>query len=109
MQKKKKIPARTFLTRALLTAETFVQAQEMMRDRGCGVGDGVSVNMTFLKQEGDRLFHNAEVAPPAEDAGTESGLNIFTASPGETIHHTNRLVFQFQNLWRNSKFLTELF
>lgn len=61
----------------------------MMRDRGIGVGDGVSINMTFLKQEGDRLFHNAEVAPPVGDA-TESALNIFTASPGETLHHTNR-------------------
>ncbi|XP_050500422.1 uncharacterized protein LOC126880540 isoform X1 [Diabrotica virgifera virgifera] len=78
---------RMFITRALLGAENFVQAQDILRDRGCGAGNGCSINMTFLKQEGDRMFHNAEMAPSDKD---ESQLNIFTASPGECIMHTNK-------------------
>lgn len=41
--------ARHFITRALLSAENFVQAQLILRDNGVGAADGCSVNMTFLK------------------------------------------------------------
>lgn len=41
--------ARHFITRALLGAENFLQAQTILRDNGVGAGDGCSVNMTFLK------------------------------------------------------------
>lgn len=85
------LTARYFLTRALLAAENFAQAQEILRDSGCGAGDAVSINMTFLNQEGDRLFHNAEVGPPV-GAANESALSIFTASPGEHIFHCNKYV-----------------
>ncbi|CAG9861878.1 unnamed protein product, partial [Phyllotreta striolata] len=78
---------RMFITRALLGAENFVKAQEILRDAGCGAGNGCSVNMTFLNQEGDRMFHNAEMAPSDKN---ESQLNVFTASPGECIIHTNK-------------------
>lgn len=77
---------RHFITRALLSAENFVQAQQILRDNGVGAADGCSVNMTFLKQEGDRLFHNAEMGPAERD---QSQLNILTASPGEFIVHAN--------------------
>lgn len=80
--------ARHFITRALLTAENFEQAQKIIRDKGCGAGNGCSFNMTFLNQEGDRLFHNAEMAPAYVD--NESGLNILTVSPGEHTVHCNR-------------------
>lgn len=43
------ILARHFITRALLTAENFVQAQQILRDNGVGAGDGCSINMTFLQ------------------------------------------------------------
>uniref|UniRef100_A0A182IPH6 Peptidase C45 hydrolase domain-containing protein n=1 Tax=Anopheles atroparvus TaxID=41427 RepID=A0A182IPH6_ANOAO len=79
---------RHFITRALLSAENFIQAQQILRDNGVGAADGCSVNMTFLKQEGDRLFHNAEMGPAI--AGDQSQLNIFTASPGEWIIHANK-------------------
>lgn len=79
---------RHFITRALLSAENFIQAQQILRDNGVGAADGCSVNMTFLKQEGDRLFHNAEMGPAM--AGDQSQLNIFTASPGECIMHANK-------------------
>ncbi|XP_046663653.1 uncharacterized protein LOC124356598 [Homalodisca vitripennis] len=79
---------RYFLTRALLAAENLVQVQQILRDTGCGAGDGVSINMTFLQQEGNRVFHNAEVAPAV--AAKESPLSILTVSPGEHIFHTNR-------------------
>lgn len=78
---------RHFITRALLSAENFVQAQQILRDNGVGAADGCSVNMTFLKQEGDRLFHNAEMGPAVRD---QSQLNILTASPGECIIHANK-------------------
>lgn len=41
--------ARHFITRALLSAETFEQAQKILRDTGVGAADGCSINMTFLK------------------------------------------------------------
>nr|CAD7265453.1 unnamed protein product [Timema shepardi] len=81
--------ARHFLTRALLASENFVQAQQVLRDAGCGSGDGASINMTFLNQEGDRLFHNAEVGP-ASGGAKESPLNILTASPHEHMFHANK-------------------
>lgn len=80
---------RHFITRALLSAENFVQAQTILRDNGVGAGNGCSVNMTFLRQEGDRLFHNAEMGP-AEKGTNQSQLNVFTASPGEQIIHANK-------------------
>lgn len=78
---------RHFITRALLAAETFEQAQHILRDSGVGAGDGCSINMTFLKQDGDRLFHNCEMAPT--DEKNESILSILTASPGEAFYHCN--------------------
>lgn len=80
---------RYFITRALLAAENFDQAVKVLRDSGSGAADGCSINMTFLRQEGDRLFHNAELAP-AEPGTDESVLNVLTASPGENIIHCNR-------------------
>lgn len=77
---------RHFITRALLSAENFVQAQQILRDNGVGAADGCSVNMTFLNQEGDRLFHNAEMGPAERD---QSQLNILTVSPGEYTCHAN--------------------
>ena len=74
------------MTRALLAAENFAQVQEILRDSGCGAGNAVSINMTFLNQEGNRLFHNIEVGP-ALGGVDESALSIFTASPGEHIFH----------------------
>ncbi|XP_047468432.1 uncharacterized protein LOC125024676 [Penaeus chinensis] len=79
---------RHFLCRALLAAETMMQAQQILRDRGTGSADGFSVNMSFTRQEGDHLFHNAEVGPAEE--GDESPMSILTISPGEHLLHTNK-------------------
>lgn len=81
--------ARYFITRALLAAENFDQAIKVLRDTGSGAADGCSINITFLRQEGDRLFHNTEMAP-AEPGTDESVLSVLTASPGENIIHCNR-------------------
>lgn len=43
------ISARHFITRALLSADTFEKAQKILRDSGVGAADGCSINMTFLK------------------------------------------------------------
>ncbi|XP_071518888.1 beta-alanyl-dopamine/carcinine hydrolase [Panulirus ornatus] len=79
---------RHFLCRALLSAKTMEKAQQILRDRGTGSADGFSVNMSFTRQEGDHLFHNAEVGP-AEEAD-ESPMSILTISPGEHLLHTNK-------------------
>lgn len=79
---------RHFLCRALLSAKTMEIAQQLLRDRGTGSADGFSVNMSFTQQEGDHLFHNAEVGP-AQDSD-ESPMSILTLSPGEHLLHTNR-------------------
>lgn len=71
----------------------MVQAQQILRDSGCGAGEGVSINMTFLNQDGDRLFHNAEVGPAV--SAKESLLSILTASPGEHVFHCNKSVCTF--------------
>ncbi|XP_011696938.1 PREDICTED: uncharacterized protein LOC105455363 [Wasmannia auropunctata] len=80
---------RYFLTRALLGVENFVQAQETLRNERYGAAEGFSVNMTFLAQEGDRMFHNAEVGP-AEAGANRSQLSILTVSPGENTSHCNK-------------------
>lgn len=100
--------ARHFITRALLSAENFVQAQQILRDNGAGAADGCSINMTFIKlvdfysnfqysnffykksQEGDRVFHNAEMGPAVKPNENESQLNILTVSRGECIMHCNK-------------------
>ncbi|XP_017884388.1 uncharacterized protein LOC108627587 [Ceratina calcarata] len=80
---------RYFITRALLTAENYVEAQQILRNDGYGAAEGFSVNMTFLTQEGDRMFHNAEVGP-CEENGMQSQLSILTVSPGENTVHCNK-------------------
>lgn len=66
-----------------------MQAQQILRDNGVGAADGCSINMTFLNQEGDRLFHNAEMGP-ADPNQNQSQLNILTLSPGEFMLHCNK-------------------
>lgn len=80
---------RYFLTRALLGVENFVQAQQTLNNEGYGAAEGFSVNMTFLTQEGDRMFHNVEVGP-AEVGANRSQLSILTISPGENTSHCNK-------------------
>jgi len=79
---------RHFVTRALLATENFEQAQKVLRDSGNGAGDGCSINMTFINQEGDRLFHNFEMAPGGD--ALESQLDCLTISPGEYYTHCNK-------------------
>ena len=44
------ITARHFLTRALLTARNFAEAETILRDHGAGSAHGFNVNMAFLHQ-----------------------------------------------------------
>ncbi|XP_076170285.1 C45 family peptidase tan [Ptiloglossa arizonensis] len=80
---------RYFITRALLAADNYVQAQQILRNDGFGAAEGFSVNMTFLMQEGDRMFHNAEIGPCEIDAA-QSQLSMLTISPGENTFHCNK-------------------
>ncbi|XP_031347224.1 uncharacterized protein LOC116173707 isoform X2 [Photinus pyralis] len=78
---------RHFLTRALLSAENFSQAVQILKDPGCGAGDGCSVNLKFVN-DSDRLFYNIEMGPVVAD--DMSQLNVAVASPGENLMHCNR-------------------
>lgn len=81
---------RHFITRALLGAHNFEQAQKIIRDPGCGAGDGCSFNMTFLNgssQVDGRPFYNIEMAPAY--ANNESSLNILTVNSGQKSYHCN--------------------
>lgn len=79
---------RYFLTRALLGVENFAQVQQTLRNEDYGAAEGFSVNMTFLAQEDDRMFHNAEVGP-AEVGANRSQLSILTVHSGENTSHCN--------------------
>ncbi|XP_054012976.1 beta-alanyl-dopamine/carcinine hydrolase [Hylaeus anthracinus] len=80
---------RYFITRGLLAAENYLQAQQILKNDGFGAAEGFSVNMTFLTQQGDRMFHNAEIGPCKID-DTQSQLNILTIGPGENTAHCNK-------------------
>lgn len=43
------VTARYFITRALLAARNMEQAIKILKDTGVGVGNGCSINITFLK------------------------------------------------------------
>lgn len=82
---------RHFLTRALLAAENFTQAECILRDTGCGAGDGCSVNITFLNERDDAgriIFRNIEMAP-ARDNEYESALDVLNVLEGEHVIHCN--------------------
>ncbi|XP_025996444.1 uncharacterized protein LOC105198830 [Solenopsis invicta] len=80
---------RYFLTRALLGVENFVQAQRTLKNEGYGAAEGFSVNMTFIAQEDDRMFHNVEVGP-AETGANRSQLIVLTIKLGENTSHCNK-------------------
>ncbi|KAK4877384.1 hypothetical protein RN001_009890 [Aquatica leii] len=79
---------RHFLTRALLSAENYSHALQILEDVGCGAGDGCSINLTFLNEEKQRTFYNIEMAPSGTDK--KSLLNVLPASLGENLMHTNK-------------------
>ncbi|KAJ8736742.1 hypothetical protein PYW07_000013 [Mythimna separata] len=65
---------RTFLTRAMLSAKNFSQAEQILRDEGLGIGNGFSVNMIWTNNWGDRQIYNVEVSPDLK--ADRSHLNI---------------------------------
>lgn len=80
---------RYFLTRALLAAENFAEAERTLRNEGYGAADGFSINLTFLEEEGGRIFRNIEIAPCKSDCN-QSQMDIHTLAPGEdSCFHCN--------------------
>ncbi|XP_054729751.1 beta-alanyl-dopamine/carcinine hydrolase [Anastrepha obliqua] len=79
---------RHFITRALLSAENYDQALNILKDEGVGAGDGCSINLSFINDESGK-FYNIEMAPVPED-GTESRLDIKEVCTGEHNCHANR-------------------
>ncbi|CAB3226495.1 unnamed protein product [Arctia plantaginis] len=54
---------RTFITRAMLAAKNFSDAERILRDEGLGIGNGFSVNMIWTNSWGEHHIYNVEVAP----------------------------------------------
>jgi hypothetical protein len=83
--------ARLFLARAILKASNFAQVLDILRDVGCGSGDGFSLNIHFAKQEGAPVMHNVEISPPdAKDSKKESELSVLTLTHGDVHTHCNK-------------------
>lgn len=58
------VSARYFITRALLAAENFEQAVEIIRDVGVGAANACSINLAFLKPNiEDIKVYNIEMGP----------------------------------------------
>lgn len=79
--------ARHFITRALLSADNYTKAVQIIKDTGVGAADGCSINMTFLRQEGPRVFHNIEIGPAKNN---ETQIDVKTANSGEHLTHCNK-------------------
>lgn len=76
------------MTRALLGADSFELAQNIIRDEGCGVGDGCALNMTFLKEGAERVFYNIEIGPSKPDIN-RTQMDIMSVERGEYSVHCN--------------------
>ncbi|XP_059055166.1 beta-alanyl-dopamine/carcinine hydrolase [Achroia grisella] len=74
---------RTFITRALLAAKSFSDAENILRDEGLGIGNGFSVNMLWTDAWGRQLY-NVEVAPDLK--GNKSLLNIHKYDEEPLVH-----------------------
>lgn len=81
--------ARTFITRALLAAKNFYDAERILRDEGLGIGNGFSVNMLWTEAWGGRQLYNVEVAPDLKS--DRSILNVYKYDK-EPLVHCNRCV-----------------
>lgn len=57
------MPARTFMTRALLAARNMNEADRTLLDKGLGVANGFSINMFWTNADGEHQLRNIEVAP----------------------------------------------
>ncbi|KAL0851846.1 hypothetical protein ABMA28_000145 [Loxostege sticticalis] len=78
---------RTFITRALLAAKNFYDAERILRDEGLGIGNGFSVNMLWTEPWGGRQLYNVEIAPDLK--GDRSLVNIYKYDK-EPLVHCNR-------------------
>lgn len=80
---------RYFLTRALLAAQSYAEAEKTLRNEGYGAAEGFSVNITFLTQDENTVFRNIEIGPCEED-GKCSLVNVLTVPSGENTFHCNK-------------------
>ncbi|KOB67317.1 NBAD hydrolase [Operophtera brumata] len=54
---------RTFITRKILAAKSFPDAEKILRDEGLGIANGFSLNMIWSDAWGSSKMYNVEVAP----------------------------------------------
>ncbi|XP_030022065.1 uncharacterized protein LOC115441423 isoform X2 [Manduca sexta] len=78
---------RTFITRKLLTAKNFRNAEKILRDEGLGIGNGFSVNMLWSDAWGDVQIYNVEVAPDLKADRSIIGVRKFDKDP---LVHCNK-------------------
>ncbi|GBP87596.1 hypothetical protein EVAR_99651_1 [Eumeta japonica] len=88
---------RVFLTRAMLAAKSFEDAQRILLDEGLGAANGCSVNMLWTGGQGTKAFslHNIEVAPSrTEEARSQLDIRCYSRVPdaaaAEPLIHCNR-------------------
>ncbi|XP_026741591.1 uncharacterized protein LOC113503716 isoform X2 [Trichoplusia ni] len=78
---------RTFITRAMLSAKNFSDAERILRDEGLGIGNGFSVNMIWTTSWGHREVYNVEVSP---DLKADRSLLNIQKYDKEPLVHCNR-------------------
>lgn len=76
--------ARTFITRKLLSARNFADAERILSDEGLGTGNGFSVNMIWSDTWGSRQMYNIEVAP--DHKVDRSQINIHKYDKEALVH-----------------------
>ncbi|XP_063633091.1 beta-alanyl-dopamine/carcinine hydrolase isoform X3 [Cydia splendana] len=77
---------RVFITRALLTAKNFAEAEKIMRDDGLGAGNGFNINMIWSEPWGARRLYNAEVAPDLNARFSSVSVRKYER---DSLAHTN--------------------
>ncbi|KAI8431265.1 hypothetical protein MSG28_001292 [Choristoneura fumiferana] len=77
---------RTFITRALLAAKSFAEAEKILRDEGLGAANGFSINMIWSDAWGARQLYNVEVAPEKTDKSARSALNVHKYDKDSLVH-----------------------
>ncbi|CAK1554039.1 unnamed protein product [Leptosia nina] len=78
---------RTFITRALLSAKNFEDAEKILTDEGLGAANGCSVNMIWTDENGQRSLYNVEMAP---DLTADKSLLNVKKFENEVTIHTNK-------------------
>lgn len=74
-------PARTFITRKILAAKSFSDAEKILRDEGLGIANGFSLNMIWSDAWGSSKMYNVEVAPDMKTDRSQLHVQRYEKDP----------------------------